>query len=127
MAADCSDGHVLAVRLTGDERPIICLQNALTLIAVAEAEQPPFALVRSAPNLTGQRAVQYIDMQFTPPVDLKHAARRPRRQDRHVRGGPIERILRAVEAPLDVREAEIREQTGRNTIALDRGECRVSR
>src|SRR5438093_7665918 len=107
MAASCSDGKVLAVRVTGDERPIIRLQDALSVIAVADAKQPPFARVRGAPNLTSQRGVQHVDGQLTPTVDLKHAARRPRRQDGHVHGGPIERVLRAVEAPLDVREAKI--------------------
>ena len=74
MAACCSDIQVPAVRLTGAERPIICLQNAFSVIAVRETKQPPFARVRGAPNLTSQRGVQHVDGQLTPTVDLKHAA-----------------------------------------------------
>jgi hypothetical protein len=127
MTAERTDIHVIAIGLTSGEWTIVSLHDAVSIISVPEAEHPPFASVRGIARLTGDRSIQDIDVQLAPAVHLKHAASRSGGQKRHVHRRPVERILHTVDAALDVREAEVRQEPCSHPIAFECGECLVFR
>jgi hypothetical protein len=90
---------------------IVRLDDAMAIVVVRETKQAPFTGTALAADLSGQRAVQEVDVQFGPTVDLKDAFGRSRRDGRDIESGETENVLDAVEASEDIREAEIPNQT----------------
>src|SRR5260370_7866899 len=109
MTAERTDIHVIGISLTSGEWTIVRLHDAVSIIAVLEAEQSPFARVRGIARLTGDRSIQDIDVQLAPAVHLKYAASRSGGQKRHVHRRPVERILHPAAAALAVPAPAVRQ------------------
>jgi hypothetical protein len=78
VAAEGGDVDRFQIGSPDGERPVVGLDDIPAIIDVLKPEHSPFAGVRGFADLSGDRAVEQIQLQLTPAVDLKHASRRAR-------------------------------------------------
>src|SRR6516165_2396503 len=127
MAPVRADIDVVCVGTAERCRTVVGLEYTVAIVAVAECENSPFARVLLAPDLTGERPVKHVDIEFAPTVHLENAARWPAPEQRQVQLPAVERILYAVKTASDMRESEVAQKAVSDTVALQHGERGVLR
>ena len=91
----------------------------VAVVVVSEAECPPFARMRIGTELSGHRAIEQVEVQFGPAIDLKDALRWPTRDGGEIQLGACEAVLHSIDAAPDIRESEGTEQALADAIALE--------
>lgn len=96
------DVEMLVIRPSCDGGPAAGLEDPVAIVAVTEAEDPPFAVAALSGHLTGQGAVEHVQIKLAPAVHLKHAACRPPPKYGEIQFPVVEAVLGAIEAASDV-------------------------
>ena len=107
------------------ERTVIGLHDAVAVIAVPEAEHAPFPATGLSRHLAGERAIEYVGVEFPPTIHLENTARGTGAEESEIQLRTVEDILNAIQTSPDVREAEIADEPLRDAVALERGQCGV--
>jgi hypothetical protein len=122
VAAEGADINVRCVGNPNRDRPVVGLQHPAAQVLIPQSEDTPLAGALLTPHLAGQGSIKDIDVELSPAVHLKDAARGASAEKRQIQLRSIEVVLDAVETPAYVGKTEVPDKAVSDTVALESGQ-----
>ena len=122
VASEGADIDVGGVGSPNRGRPVVGLQHPVAQVLIPQAEDTPLAGALLTPHLAGQGSIKDIDVELSPAIHLKDAARGAAAEQRQIQLRSIEVVLDAVEAPAYVGKAEVPDKAVSDAVALESGQ-----